>query len=72
MKKHGLLLPLAVLGMDMLVLQVLWGSFNGFEGEEEEEEEGAVFWGSAGKGKPIYSTRAMLRFLAVCLALLFG
>lgn len=43
--------------MDMLVLR---GSFNGFE-EEEEDDDATVLGGSARKGKPRYSTCAMLQ-----------
>jgi len=56
-----LLLPLAVVGMDMLVLRLLRGDFNGLE-EEEEEEEDEALRGFAGTGKAMYKTCAMLRF----------
>jgi len=69
-------LPLEVVGMDMLVLRLLRGSFNGLE----EEDDNAALRGFAGTGKAIYSTCAMLRFfrpsipnfVLVSLALLFG
>lgn len=49
--------------MDRLVLRVLCGSLEGFEGDDDEEEEAlVVLCGCARKGKAMYTIFAMFVF----------
>ncbi|GAU28303.1 hypothetical protein TSUD_256310 [Trifolium subterraneum] len=57
--------------MDILVVRVLWGSFNGFE-EDDEDEEVVVLWSSERKGKDMYTTFAMFVFSVFFCSLDFG